>query len=200
MTFLVKWNGAYYTKNVLISKYQRFSACTSWFTKDQEGGKIYSASGNKVLDTFSTIQYVTICCLCHANIIMPSAIWLELSNLRVALSQVTKCHSEHQSLFIHIREGLGTGLLPNMLHCSWSLHPNCVLNLHLRHPFTFAYRQTGRTFSIFLKFTLLLPITLPPVSMTMFLFGIQCMCVKLLHRQTIASLILRHLSGFYPTF
>ena len=42
---------------MLISKYRWFSACTSWFTKDQEGRKIYWASGNKVLDTFSTIQY-----------------------------------------------------------------------------------------------------------------------------------------------
>ena len=33
---------------------------------------------------------MTICCLCHANIIMPSAIWLKLSNSRVATSQVTK--------------------------------------------------------------------------------------------------------------
>ena len=54
--------------------------------------KIYWASGNNVLDTFSTFQFVTICCLCHANIMMPSEIcqWLELSNLRVAPSQVTK--------------------------------------------------------------------------------------------------------------
>ena len=44
----------------------------------------------KVLDTFSTIQYMTICCLYHANIIMPSAIWLKLSNSRVAPSQETK--------------------------------------------------------------------------------------------------------------
>ena len=96
MTRLVKWNGAYYTKNViiafkiLISKWQWLGPCASWFTKDQEGHKLHWASGNKVLDTFSTIQYMTICCLCHANIIMPSAIWLELSNLRVALFQVTK--------------------------------------------------------------------------------------------------------------
>ena len=43
----------------------------------------------------------SISCLCHANISMPSVIWSELSNLRVA----PKCHSEHQTLFIHIREG-----------------------------------------------------------------------------------------------
>ena len=96
VTFLVKWNGAYYTTNVIIafkimiSKCWRFSACASGFTKGQEGRKLYWASGNKVLDTFSTIQCMTICCLCHANIVMPSAIWLELSNLRVAPSQVTQ--------------------------------------------------------------------------------------------------------------
>ena len=39
-----------------------------WFTKDQEGHKIYGDSGNKVLDTFSRIQYMTISCLHHANI------------------------------------------------------------------------------------------------------------------------------------
>ena len=67
-----------------------FSTCAPWFTKDQEGHKIYWASGNNVLDIYSTIQYMTICCLCHANIIMLSAIRLELSILRVAPSQVTK--------------------------------------------------------------------------------------------------------------
>ena len=75
---------------ILISKCRWLSACASWFTKDQEGHKTYWASGNRVLDTFSTIQYMTICCLCNANIIMLSAIWVELSNSRVAPSQVTK--------------------------------------------------------------------------------------------------------------
>ena len=95
-TFLVKWNGAY-TKNVtiafqiLISNWcWQFSACASSFTNNHGGNEIYWASANKVLDTFSTIQYMAICCLCHANIIMLSAIWLELSNPRVAPSQVTK--------------------------------------------------------------------------------------------------------------
>ena len=40
------------------------------------------------------------------------------------------CPSEHQTLFTHICEGLG---MTNVLCCSWSLHPNCILNLHLRH-------------------------------------------------------------------
>ena len=104
VTFLVKWNGAYYTKNafkILISKCRGFSACAPWFTKDQEGHTIYWASCNKV---FSTIQYMTICCLCHANIIMPSAIWLELSNSRVALSQVTKISlNTRPSLYTYVR-------------------------------------------------------------------------------------------------
>ena len=48
------------------------SACASWFTKNQEGCKIYWASCNKVLDTFSLWQSGA-----HAMLtIMPSAIWL----------------------------------------------------------------------------------------------------------------------------
>ena len=83
---LVKWNGGYCTKNVTLAlkswSQNASGLCSpyaSWFTKDQEGHKIYWASGNRVLDAFSTIQYMTICCLCHVNIIMPSAIWLELA-------------------------------------------------------------------------------------------------------------------------
>ena len=48
---------------------------------------------------------MTISSLRHASIIMLSAIWLEFSNLRVTLSRVTKCHSEHQPLFIHMHDG-----------------------------------------------------------------------------------------------
>ena len=187
---------------ILISKCQRFSVCASWFTKDQDGQKIYWACGNRVLDTFSMFQYMTICCLCHVNIIMPSAIWLELSNSRVAPSKVTKMSLRAPDLLLHICEGVGMRLLPNVLRCSWFLHPNCVLNLHLRHSCMFAYSQTGRIFSIFFKFTLLLPITkpsLPLVSMTMFSFGVL-VCVKLLHRQTSISLMLRHLSWFLSNF
>ena len=89
---------------------------------------------------------MTISCLRHASIITLSAIWLELLNLRVTLSRVTKCHSEHQTLFTHICEGSGTRLFPNVLCGSY---PNCVLNLHLRYSCTFAYSQTWRTYSIF---------------------------------------------------
>ena len=99
---------------ILISKCQRFSACASWFTKDQECCKIYWASGNRVLDTFSMIQYMTICCLCHVNIIILSAIWLELSNSRVAPSKVTKMLLRRPGLFLHKCEGLGMRLLPNV--------------------------------------------------------------------------------------
>ena len=201
VTFHVKWNGTYYTKNViiafkiLISKCWRFSACASWFTIDQEGHKIYWASNNPgTRHILNDSIYDNL----HANIIMPSAIWLarqpptrtilymyctggteclsirpmlvclwsnlthtvpqnenivmnreeqgklkedakcpsSLSVSKCASSQIRewlrpkwqKCHSEHQTLFIHICEGLGTRLLPNVLHCSWSLHPNCVFN------------------------------------------------------------------------
>ena len=58
---------------------------------------------NRVPDTFSTIQYMTICCLCHANIIMLSAIWVELSNSRVAPSQVPKMsHRTPDPLYTHM--------------------------------------------------------------------------------------------------
>ena len=178
---------------ILISKCQRFSACASWFTKDQEGHKIYWASGNRVLDTFSTIQYMTICCLCHANVIMPSAMWLEFSNLRVAPSQVTKMSLTTLDLFYTHTWKFGHTTSPKcVLCCSWSLHPNSVLNLHLRHSCMIAYSQTGRTFSIFFKCTLLLPITKPssaPSFHDYFLIW-GTVCVKLLHGQTSISLML----------
>ena len=182
VTFLVKWNGAYYTKNViiafkiLISKWQWLGPCASWFTKDQEGRKLHWASGNKVLDTFSTIQYMTICCLCHANIIMPSAIWLELSNWRVAPSQVIKMSLRTPDPPYTNTWRLGHETTPKCVAlflvsasklCPQS--PSEAAPLHV-------YSQTRRTFNIF-KLTLLLPITkasLPWVSMTMFSFGIQC--------------------------
>ena len=60
--FLVKWNGAYYTKNtfkILISNGMVRSLCI----KGQEGRELHWVSGNKVLDPFSMIQYMTISCL-----------------------------------------------------------------------------------------------------------------------------------------
>ena len=71
--------------------------------KIKKAVKFNWASGNTaVLDTFSTIQYMAICCLSHANIIMPSAIWLELSNSREALSQVKKMSLRTpEPLYIH---------------------------------------------------------------------------------------------------
>ena len=110
------------------------------------------------------IQYMTMCCLYHANIITPSAIRLKLSNSRVAPSQVTKCHTQHQAPFIHICEGLGMRLL-------FPVHPNS--SCPLKHSYTFAYQKNIQH----LYFTLLLPIakaSLPQVSMTMFSFGVQC--------------------------
>ena len=83
------------------------------------------------------IQYMTICCLCHSNVIMPSAMWLELSNSRVAIlcnvigalkfdsgSVPNDKNVTHniRPFSIHIREGLGTRLVLNVLCCSWSLH------------------------------------------------------------------------------
>ena len=54
VTFLVKWNGAFYTKNVIIISNGLASVCVSPFTKDQESHKNFS--GNKVLDTY-TLQF-----------------------------------------------------------------------------------------------------------------------------------------------
>ena len=67
---------AYYTKNVFKSLISKADDLVLVHHDSQKIKKtiIYWASGNRVLDTFSMIQYMTICCLCHANIIMPSAI------------------------------------------------------------------------------------------------------------------------------
>ena len=92
VTFLVPWNGAYCTKTVILA----FKSL-SQDADSLEPQKIKKATkfirpvvAIKVLDTFSTIQNMKFSSLRHANIIMPSAIWLELSNLRVTLSDVTK--------------------------------------------------------------------------------------------------------------
>ena len=122
---------------ILISKCRWLGPCASWFTKDQEGRKLYWASGNKVLDTFSSM---TICCLCHANVIMPSAMRLEFSNSRVAPSQVTKMSLTTLDLFYTHMWRFGHTTSPKyVLCCSWSLHLNSVLNLHLRPTCKFAY-------------------------------------------------------------
>ena len=62
----------------------------------------------------------------------------------------------------------------------------------LRQSCTFTYSQTGRKL-IFFKFTLLLPTTkasLPPVSMTMFLFGVLCASMSNRHKPDAKTLIL----------
>ena len=45
---LAKWNGAYYTKNVIIANANGFMLVHH----DPQKSKLYWASGNKVLDTF----------------------------------------------------------------------------------------------------------------------------------------------------
>ena len=117
---------------------------------------------------------------------MPSA--AEWSSQIFVPSDKNVTQNTRPSLYTYTYIRFGTRLLPIVLRCCWSLHPNYVLNLHLRHSCTFAYNQTGRTF-IFLT----LPYSLPPVSMTTFSFG--C-CVKLLHKQNSISLMVRHLSQF----
>ena len=77
----------------------------------------------------------------------------------------------------------------NVLRCSWSLHLNCVHNLHLRHSCMFAYSQTGRTSSLsLLCSSLSQTLSAPSFHDNFLIWG--TVCVKLLHRQTCISLML----------
>ena len=109
----------------------------SWFTKGQEGHKLHWASGNKVVDPYS-LRF-NICQSVAYDMLtqmMASAIWLELSNLRVALPKWQKMSLRTPDpLYIHTWR-FGHKTSPK---CSLSLHPNCVLDLHLKHSCTFAY-------------------------------------------------------------
>ena len=118
--------------------------------------------------------------------------------MRVAPSQVTKMSLRTSDPVLHICEGLGMRLLTNVLHYSLSLYPNGVLNLDLRHSSMFAYSQTGRTFSIFFKFTLAPPYhkTLSAPSLhDYFSFGVQCVSNCFIDR-----LAYKPDADFYPTF
>ena len=97
VTFLVSWNCAYCTKTVILAFKSWSQDADSLEPVHYDSQKIKKATkfigpvvANKVLDTFSTIQNMKFSCLHYANVIMPSAIWLQLSNLRVTLSDVTK--------------------------------------------------------------------------------------------------------------
>ena len=69
MAFLVKWNGAYFTKNVIIAFKMLISNADGLVLVCHDSPNIkktvknYWASGNKVLDTFSMVQYMTVSCL-----------------------------------------------------------------------------------------------------------------------------------------
>ena len=105
-----------------------WSQSASWFTKDHKGHKVYCWT--------RSLQF-----LCHANVIMPSVMWLEFSNSRVAATQVTKM-LQYYTLFIHMHEGLGTqhavsGLC--ILTLSFSV---CIELLHRQNkPDSAAYRD-----------------------------------------------------------
>ena len=88
VTFLVKWTGVYYTIEchnnafiVLISSADGLVLVHHDSQKIKKTVKIYWDSGNKVLDTHFPIQYMTTSCLWHANIIMPSAIWSQVTKM-----------------------------------------------------------------------------------------------------------------------
>ena len=80
---------------------------------------------------------------------------------------------------------------------NWAWDYSQICHLHLRHSCMFTYSQTGRTFRIFFKFTLLLPITKASLARFNDYFLIcGTVCVKLHHGQTSISLMLRHWSWF----
>ena len=139
------------------------------------------------------IQYMTICCLCHVNIIMPSAIWLELSNSRVAPSKVTKCRSEHQAFFYtHVKVW------------AWDYSQMCVAlflvfasklcpQSRSEAPLHVRLQWNWKNFITF-KFTLLLPNYHKSLSGPSFHDNFVCLggtvCVKLIHRETSISQML----------
>ena len=53
----------------------------------------------------------------------------------------------HRGYTINVDQVLYVSGGVQTLKSFWSLHPNCVLHLHLRKTCTFAYNQTGRMFS-----------------------------------------------------
>ena len=139
---------------------------------------------------------MTISCLPHADIIMPSAIGFELLNLRGTSFHVAmNVTPEHQTLITHTCVEVWTRDYSQMLCCSWPLHLNCLLNFHLRHPYTFAYSQAGRTFCFFFDKLNLPPpyhksISTPSFHDYMFSFGIHAVCITLLHKPEVKALIL----------
>ena len=116
VTFLVKC--AYYTKNVIMYLKILISKANGLVFVHPDSQKAVKFYCNKVLDTYSLIRSLA----CVMLTIMSSAIWSELSNLRVPPSKWQKCHLEHQTLFIHIREGCNETTLEvhfDRLHCAW---------------------------------------------------------------------------------
>ena len=152
----------------MISKCQQFSTVHH---DSRKGRKIYWASGNKVLDTFSTIQ---------ADIIMSSAIWFGAlkfesgsvpsdknvtQNTRLSFYTYVKVWAREYYLIRYTVPGLCIRTASSISIWSWGTLA-CLLAVKLEE----------RLSSLSLPCSSLSQQTLSPqVSMTMFWFGVQCM-------------------------
>ena len=139
------------------------------------------------IDSISLLYCIAIA----IKVIIAPAILLELSNLRVAPSQVTKMSLRTPDpLYTHMRR-FGHETTPKcvtlFLVSESEICPHWLLNLHLRHFRTFTCSQTGPCSSLSLK-----PLFFLTVSMAIFLFGVQCVSKT--------NLMLRHLSWFLSNF
>ena len=101
--------------------------------------KIKKASGNKILETLSTIQYMTICCLCHANVNYAFCNVIGALKFESGSVPSDKNVTTLDLFYTHMWRFGHTTSPKCVLCCSWSLHLNSVLNLHLRHSCRFAY-------------------------------------------------------------
>ena len=126
------------TFKILISKWWWLGPCASWFTKDQECCKLKSTRHilyDSIYDKSVAYAMLTWLCLLQFDWCSQIREWF--------CPKWQKCHSEHQTLRTHISEGLGTRLVSNVLCCSWYLHPNSILNLHLKHSCMFDDTNCG---------------------------------------------------------
>ena len=130
---------------------------------------------------------MTICCLCHANIIMLSAIWVELSNSSVAPSQVTNMsHRTPDPLHTHTwrigHETTPKFVIPISIWGTLACLVTVKLEEHL------ASSLSSPCSSLSQK---------PLCPQFPWLFShLRYSVCQLLHRQTSISLMLRHWSWF----
>ena len=172
-------------------KCQQFSACASWFTEDQERRKIYWASGNKVLDTFTMIQSVA-----YVNINMPSAI----SALKFESGSVPNDKNVTQntrpSLYTYVKVWAR-----DYSQTCYTVPGLCIQTVSS----IFIWGTLARLLTVKLE-EQLPSLSLPCSSLSQKPLCPQfpwlcshlgyAVCVKLLHRKTSISLMLRHLSWF----